>query len=128
MAVAFAVSAVAGPEFFFWINLLLIQIAVVATASVGAMEYTGYRRRFCVASLITLCGFLTWMFLIRFNVETYNVFSLVGLACAYFAGLFAAGAYRSIHRMVETDNTGRVLVLVTRVLSRIIPAVDQKDG
>ena len=122
VAIGFALSSVFGSEYVLWLILFLIHIALVAILTVGVMEYTGHRQRFCAASLVIPCGFLACVFFGRFQVVPFDILALISLALSYFSGLMAAGAYRAIHKRGDPANCGRMLNYVTRLLAKVLPS------
>ena len=121
-AVGFAISAAFGFEYFLWLNLLLLHVAATCVLAVASLEYSGYQKRFCIASLLVEIMFVTWIFLNYYNVESFNFLSLIGFFASYLAGLMSAGAYRAIKMPNDPCDSWRPLDSVTRLLAKILPA------
>ena len=126
-AVGFAISAAFGFESFLWLNLLFLHVAAICILAVGAHEYSGYQKRFCIAALVVEILFLIWIVMNAYRVDEFYFLSIVGFAASYFAGLMSASAYRAIKTPNTPGDSWRPLDSVTRLLVRMLPAKQDSE-
>lgn len=120
-AIGFAISTAFGFEYFLWLNLLFLHVSASCVLAVGSLEYSGYRKRFCIAALVVEIMFLSWIFMNDYNVELFNFVSVIGFSASYLAGLMSAGAYRAIVMPSDPCDSWHPLDCVTRVIARTLP-------